>query len=85
MIITLTENTRTAANATIKRATAAAHKSMEQLDAQTAAELEKIYRQAAAAIGACPPAEIRNCPSWALPGEVKCTTKMAGQLRTATK
>jgi hypothetical protein len=52
MTITLAENTRTAANATIKRATAAAHKSMEQLDAQTAAELEKIYRQAAADIGA---------------------------------
>jgi hypothetical protein len=40
------------ANATIKRATLAAHKSMEQLDAHTAAELEKIYKQAAADIAA---------------------------------
>ena len=42
----------TETNATIKRATLAAHKAVEKLDATSAAELEKIYRQAAADIAA---------------------------------
>lgn len=48
----MAENPGTAVKATIKRATAAAQRSMEQLDARSLAELTAIYEQAAADIAA---------------------------------
>ena len=52
MPFALAEIPRTAVNATIKRATVSAHKSMEQLDAKAIAELQAVYKQSANDIAA---------------------------------
>jgi hypothetical protein len=49
-VLTLAENTRTAVNATIKRATFTAHKLMDKLDVNAIGELEAVYKQSAANI-----------------------------------
>lgn len=51
MRIRLADNPRTAITAAVRRATFAAHKDVELLDEKALADLERIYRQAAAEIG----------------------------------